>query len=154
VGYSIAFADPDFLSSGPEPGSIDGRKDLVMRLRLGDLNESIKLKGLTVNSMVCGDMVLAHLRRSIAHPIPHLAQGLPDDVCRAHHWGYVLTGSVNLEYLDGTTERVTAGEAFFSAPGHVYTYDEDAEIIEFSPLAEMIPNAQNMERVLAEFDDT
>jgi hypothetical protein len=36
----------------------------------------------------------------------------------------------------------------------VYTYDEDAEIIEFSPLAEMIPNAQNMERVLAEFDDT
>jgi hypothetical protein len=125
-----------------------------MQLRLDDLNDSIKLKGLTVNSKVCGDMVMAHLSRRIAHPIPHLAQGLPDDACRAHHWGYVLKGSVILEYLEGSTERIAAGEAFYCSPGHVYSYDEDAELIEFSPLAEMIPNAQNMERVLAEFNDT
>ena len=125
-----------------------------MRLRLDELNESINLQGLTVNSMVCDDMVMAHLTRRTAHPIPHLAKGLPDDVCRAHHWGYVLKGSVIFERLDGSTERVSAGEAFYCSPGHVYTYDEDAELIEFSPLAEMIPNAQNMERVLAEFNDT
>ena len=125
-----------------------------MRLELGELNESIKLRGLTVDSMVCGDMVMAHLRRRVAYPIPHLAKGLPDDVCRAEHWGYVLNGSVRFEHLDGSTERVMAGQAFYCPPGHVYTYDEDAELIEFSPLAQMIPNARNMERVLAEFDDT
>src|SRR5438876_451578 len=125
-----------------------------MRLGLDDLNESIQLRGLTVNSTVCGGMVLAHLHRRVAYPIPHLAKGLPDDVCRAEHWGYVLKGSVILEYLDGSTERIVAGEAFYSSPGHVYGYDEDAELIEFSPLAQMIPNAENMRRVLAEFDDT
>lgn len=125
-----------------------------MRLRLDELNESINLKGLSVQSMVCGDMVMAHLSRRIDHEIPHLAKGLPDDVCRAHHWGFVLKGSVIFEYLDGATERIAEGEAFYCSPGHVYTYDEDAEIIEFSPLMEMMPNAQNMERVLAEFNET
>ena len=125
-----------------------------MRLRLDELNEAIRLRGLTVDSTVCGDMVLAHLRRRVAFPIPHLAKGLPDDVCRAEHWGYVLSGSVIFEMFDGSTERVRAGEPFYCPPGHVYTYDEDAELIEFSPLAQMIPNAKNMERVLAGFDDT
>jgi Ca2+-binding RTX toxin-like protein len=50
-------------------------------------------------------------------------------------------------------QAIAAGEAFYCAPGHVYAYDEDAELIEFSPLTQMIPNARNMERVLAEFDD-
>jgi hypothetical protein len=121
---------------------------------MDELNESIKLRGLTVNSMLCGDMVMAHLSRRIAYPIPHLAKGLPDDVCRAHHWGFVLKGSVIFEYLDGSAERIAAGEAFYCSPEHVYSYDEDADLIEFSPLAEMIPNAQNMERVLAEFIDS
>ena len=125
-----------------------------MRLGPDALNTSIDLRGLTVESMVCGDMVMAHLRRRVAYPIPHLSQGLPDDVCRAEHWGYVLNGSVVFEYLDGSTERIRAGEAFYCGPGRVYTYDEDAELVEFSPLAQMIPNAQNMERVLAEFDDS
>ena len=125
-----------------------------MRLDLGDLNEAIKLRGLTVNSRVCGDMVMAHLRRRVVYPIPHLAKGLPDEVCRAEHWGYVLKGSVIVEYLDGSAERISAGQAFYCPPGHVYTYDQDAELFEFSPLAQMIPNAENMQRVLAEFDDT
>jgi len=125
-----------------------------MRLSLDELDKSIKLRGLSVDSMLCGDMVMAHLCRRVAYPIPHLAQGLPDDVCKARHWGYVLKGSVILEYFDGSSERIAAGEAFYCSPGHTYAYDEDAELIEFSPLAEMIPNAQNMERVLAEFRDS
>lgn len=125
-----------------------------MRLRMADLNESIRLRGLSVDSTVCGDMVMAHLRRTVAYPIPHLAKGLPDDICRAEHWGYVLKGSVIFEYLDGSSERIVAGEAFYCAPGHLYTYDEDAELFEFSPLAQMIPNAENMQRVLAEFNDS
>ena len=125
-----------------------------MRISLGELNESIALRGLTVRSLVCGDMVLARLSRRVAFPIPHLAQGLPDDVCRAHHWGFVLDGSVIFHDLDGSTERVAAGEAFYCPPAHVYNYDEDAEIMEFSPLADMIPNAENMARVLAVFNDS
>ena len=57
-----------------------------MRLPFDRLNEAIRLRGLAVDSAVCGDMVLAHLRRQVAYPIPHLAEGLPDNVCRAEHW--------------------------------------------------------------------
>lgn len=79
-----------------------------MQLPLAELNESINLRGLTVHSMVCGEMVLAHLRRRVEFPIPDLANGLPDDVCRAEHWGYALRGSVVFEYLGrhrGARER-------------------------------------------------
>ena len=38
----------------------------VMGLRMDELKESIKLRGLLVNSMLCGDMVMAHLSRRIA----------------------------------------------------------------------------------------
>jgi len=49
--------------------------------------------------------------------------------------------------------RIAAGEAFYCVPCHVSGWDEDAELIVFSPLGQMIPSSVNMGRVLADFDD-
>ena len=121
-----------------------------MRVGTDELNPSIDTEGLKVSSAVFGEMVVAYLQRNAAIEMPHLAKGLPDDVCPCPHWGYVLAGSIIISYKDRTEERVRAGDVFYCPPGHYYRYDEDAKAIEFSPLAQMASVAQVTNRNLAE----
>jgi hypothetical protein len=74
-------------------------------------------------------------------------------VCCVPHWGYVLEGSVIFDFEDGTRERARAGEVFYcphGPPGHVYSYDEDSRLIEFSPLDQMMNVAEVMHKNLAD----
>jgi hypothetical protein len=59
--------------------------------------------------------------------------GLPDDRCQCPHWGYVLSGSFRVTYLDGPDEIVAAGEAYHLRPGHFVQTLEPVELIELSP---------------------
>ena len=120
-----------------------------MRAGKDELNLSIDTDGLKVSTAVFGDMVVAYLRRRAAIDMPQLAKGLTNDVCPCPHWGYVFDGSIIIRYKDGTEERVRAGDVFYCSPGHEYRYDEDASLIEFSPLAEMRPVAEAINRNLA-----
>ena len=61
-----------------------------------------------------------------------LFKGLPDDSCQALHWGYVITGRMRLRYKDHE-EVIGAGEAYHLEPGHIPSFDEDTEVVEFSP---------------------
>ena len=67
---------------------------------------------------------------------PELFKGLPDDACQAPHWGYLFKGKFKATYTDGTEDVVSAGEAYYLRPGHVYQAVEDCESIEFSPKKE------------------
>lgn len=60
-------------------------------------------------------------------------KGLPDDACQCAHWGYLFKGKFSAKYTDGHEEIVTAGEAYYLAPGHVFEALEDCETLEFSP---------------------
>ena len=60
--------------------------------------------------------------------------GLPDDRCQCPHWGYLLSGSFRVTYLDGPDEIVTAGEAYHLRPGHFVQTLEPVELIELSPV--------------------
>ena len=62
--------------------------------------------------------------------------GLPDDRCQCPHWGYLLTGSFKVTYLDGQEEIVNVGEAYHLRPGHFVQTLEPVELIELSPVAE------------------
>ncbi len=61
-----------------------------------------------------------------------LLKGLPDDLCQCPHWGYVVRGRFRVRY-GGREEIVTAGDAYHIPPGHVSIYEEDTEVVEFSP---------------------
>ncbi len=61
-----------------------------------------------------------------------LFQGLPDDRCPCPHWGYVVRGRFRVKYAD-REESVGAGEAYNLTPGHLVIFDEETEIVEFSP---------------------
>jgi hypothetical protein len=65
-----------------------------------------------------------------------LLAGLADDMCHAEHWGYLTAGTVVVDYLDGTAERLTSGEVFYWPAGHTVRVEADAELIMFSPQVE------------------
>jgi hypothetical protein len=79
-----------------------------------------------------GDMTVSFDTQSEADP-PELFEGLPDDRCPCPHWGYVFKGRMVYE-MDGVTEEILAGQAFYLPPGHLaLTIDPETETLEFSP---------------------
>ncbi len=64
-------------------------------------------------------------------------KGLHDDACQCPHWGYVFKGKFKLLYTDGHEEIVSAGEAYYAPPGHLFEALEDTETVEFSPKEEL-----------------
>ncbi len=68
---------------------------------------------------------------------PELFKGLPDDACQCEHWGYLFKGKFKFSYTDGSEDVVSAGEAYYARPGHVFEALEDCETVEFSPKEEL-----------------
>jgi hypothetical protein len=64
-----------------------------------------------------------------------LFRGLPDDRCQCRHWGYVIQGRFRVRYKD-RQETLAQGDVYYLAPGHTTFFDEDTEVVEFSPKAE------------------
>jgi hypothetical protein len=58
--------------------------------------------------------------------------GEPDDSCQSEHWGYLIKGELLVRYKD-QEETISAGEAYYLAPGHNVLALEDVEMIEFTP---------------------
>jgi hypothetical protein len=84
-------------------------------------------------------MIVSYLEVPAGTDFTPLFKGLPDDKCHAPHWGYTLKGTLYVGYADGTEEMLKAGEACYLPPGHtVWTTDEDAALVLFSPEKEEI----------------
>ena len=83
-------------------------------------------------------------------PAP-LFVGLPDDHCQCPHWGYVLEGKVTYRYLDGSSEVIGAGEAYYAPPGHLPVFHAGSSIVEFSPTEEF---GKTVQVVLANLEAT
>lgn len=62
-----------------------------------------------------------------------LVKGLPNDLCPAPHWGYLLKGKLVYKYGDGTEEVFTAGQAYYARPGHTAWVGKGTELVKFSP---------------------
>jgi hypothetical protein len=64
-----------------------------------------------------------------------LFKGLPGDMCQSSHWGYILKGRMRVKRPSGN-EVLRTGDVYYLEPGHVPVFEEDTEILEFSPKAE------------------
>ncbi len=62
-----------------------------------------------------------------------LLAGLEHDLCHSPHWGYVIAGTIVVDYADGTTDRCVAGDVVHWPAGHTVRADDDAEFVLFSP---------------------
>jgi hypothetical protein len=61
-----------------------------------------------------------------------LFMGLPDDHCQCPHWGYVVKGQFRVLYKD-SEETLSTGDTYYLQPGHALIFDQDTELVEFSP---------------------
>ncbi|MFZ1410407.1 MAG: cupin domain-containing protein [Micropruina sp.] len=79
-----------------------------------------------------GDMTVAYETYTEDADLAPLFVGLPDDLCQAVHYGYVITGKVGFRYGDGTVDEITTGESYVATPGHTPILYAGTEVVEFT----------------------
>lgn len=82
---------------------------------------------------VSGTMGAEYVTLAAGTDIAPLLAGLRDDLCYAPHWGYVITGDVEVVYASGSVEHCSGGDAFHWPGGHSVRATSDTEVILFSP---------------------
>jgi hypothetical protein len=103
------------------------RTDLPMTLEDGEL----EVRTLPLD----GGFTVGWFRLPAGTDLRPAVVGLPDDLCPAPHWGYVIEGRLLMHTKDGT-ESYTAGQAFHWPAGHAPEAPEDCEYVDFSPTEE------------------
>lgn len=84
-----------------------------------------------------GDMTVAYETYSADADLRNMFKGLPDDMCQAAHYGYVISGRVGFRYADGTVEEITTGESYVATPGHTPILYAGTEVVEFTNTAQL-----------------
>ena len=78
-----------------------------------------------------------------------LLQGLEDDMCQCPHWGYVITGEMEVKYTSGETETYATGDLFYMPHGHTLIVTQDSECVMFSPQKEHCVVVEHIKEKLA-----
>lgn len=108
-----------------------------MRKKKERLATTMEAGPANIQSANWGGMTSAYMRMEDGADFTPFLEGLPDDLCQAPHWGYVLQGALQVRYTDGSEETVGAGEIYYLPPGHTVWFEEETEYVEFSPQQEM-----------------
>jgi hypothetical protein len=82
-----------------------------------------------------GDMTVAFVHLPAGADLGPALAGLPGDLCPCPHWGYLLSGRMEMRTKDGA-EVYEAGQAFYWSPGHAPRALEDTDYVDFSPTSE------------------
>ena len=121
-----------------------------MRAAIEDIPLEMKVDGIETRGIEWGDQLMRHIDLPAGVDFTPLFVGLPGDMCQCPHWGYVLEGSINLRYADGTEETTRAGEAYYWPGGHTGWTDEGVVFVELSPTAAITPVLAHLAAQLAE----
>ncbi len=87
---------------------------------------------------VGGDMTASFVQLPKGADLRPALVGMPDDLCQCPHWGYVISGRVQMHTTSGA-DVYEAGQAFYWGPGHAPEALEDSEYVDFSPTREFTP---------------
>lgn len=99
---------------------------------------------------VSGTLGAEYFTLAAGTDIAPLLKGLKNDLCYAPHWGYILTGEVEVSYANRSTEHCTTGDAFHWPAGHSVRVINDAEVILFSPAELHAEVMDHMKQTLAD----
>ena len=119
-----------------------------MRASKQDLPVDFEGEGVVTRQAEWGEMNVAIENLPGGLDTAPLFKGLPDDRCQCPHWGFVLKGRMRIRYPD-REEIIEAGDAYYMSPGHLPLFEEDTEIIEFSPKGEYQKTMEVAERNMA-----
>lgn len=106
-----------------------------MQRKKEDLPVAIETPGGTMRVLANqGGMAVARYHFTADSDFTPLLGALPGGSCRVPHWGYVISGRMDMEYADGTREVYEAGHVYYQPPGHRGArVVAGTEIVEFSP---------------------
>ena len=76
-------------------------------------------------------------------------KGLEHDLCGVEHWAYVLKGTLEVIYLDGTIDVCRAGECCFWPAPHNFKSKEGAEILQFSTAGGLAAQGKRVQEFVA-----
>ncbi len=101
-----------------------------------DLPVAVEGDGVDFRTDRVGDMSIAWVRLPAGADLRPALDGLPDGLCPCPHWGYMISGRLQMHGTDGSS-TYSAGQAFYWAPGHAPVALEDCEYVDFSPSEEL-----------------
>jgi hypothetical protein len=107
-----------------------GVKDIPLEMELGDIE---------TRGVENGELYARFIALPPGTDFRPLLAGLPDDRCQCPHWGYVVDGSITIEYADGTQEINRTGDVYYWPAGHVGWTDEGVTFLEWSPTEGILP---------------
>jgi hypothetical protein len=96
-----------------------------------------------------GDVLVRHVDLPPGTDFTPLFKGLPADLCQCAHWGYIVRGSIQVRYADGTEEVSRAGDLYYWYAGHTGWTDEGVVFVEFSPAEDLRPVLEHIGAQLA-----
>ena len=79
-----------------------------------------------------GGITVAFEKAHAGQDVSAMLADLPDGRCQAPHWGFLFSGRIVVDYGD-KQETIVGGQAYYIAPGHSLTFEEDSEALEFTP---------------------
>lgn len=97
-----------------------------------DLVTSFDADGILVREAEWGGLNVGFQRFPKGFDIKPLLKGLPHDECQCPHWGLVTKGRMVVVHA-GAESVVGPGEAYYAPPGHSVRFEEETELIEWSP---------------------
>ena len=108
-----------------------------MKANIEELPIAAEALGEMIRGKDMGGMTSAYMQYPTGLDLAPLLAGLERDHCQCPHWGYVIEGSIRVNYEDGTEEVVSAGENYYWPAGHTVVVEEAVRMVEWSPHEEM-----------------
>jgi hypothetical protein len=106
-----------------------------MRASKDDLPIMLQAGTATVRAVDWGDLRVALVSVPAGTDFAPLLHGLPDNLCPAPHWGYIVKGRLRIEYKGGLAETLAEGDLYYMPPGHTGIALDDLEFVEIVPPA-------------------
>ena len=105
--------------------------------------------GLKIYQKVWGGMQCAYHCFAPGTDFTRLLAPMPDGLCGVPHHAYVISGSMDVIYKDGTVETCKAGDVCYWPAPHNFKSKEGAEIIQFSGSGALAEQAKVIEDLIA-----
>jgi hypothetical protein len=104
----------------------------VSVLKRQDVPVTIENDNVEVRTAEVGEMTVSFIRLKEGTALGPALVGLPDDLCQCPHWGYMLSGRLEMRTKSGS-EVYEGGQPFYWPSGHAPVALTDCEYVDFSP---------------------
>ena len=119
-----------------------------MKVTQSEMRQGIPAMGDVMKAADLGEMTGAFVTVPAGADLRPVLSQLPEGACPVPHWGYVVSGALNIGY-GAKTEVAKAGDLFWMEPGHVVWVDEDTSYVDFSPGREMNELLATVDKIVA-----